>query len=134
MSKGRQIFLYVAPFPALAAFKIWAANVRQPGDLLIASCVLVVYCCGILFLAARWHKPSYFDWAVAIYFGLVTLFLAVWPSGFGNLITSYAVTGIYLCLFSAAFFPLLLGMDPFTYHYAKQYTPRMFGKIQCLSP
>jgi hypothetical protein len=33
------------------------------------------------------------------------------------------VTGIYGCLFAAAFFPPVFGMEPFTCHYAKKYAP-----------
>jgi multimeric flavodoxin WrbA/putative sterol carrier protein len=50
--------------------------------------------------------------------------LAVWPEAAGRIFAGYSVTGIFLCLFVAAFFPPLVGMDPFTYHYAKKYTPK----------
>ncbi len=43
-SKGRQIFLYIGPFPALAFFKIWASTGREPGSLLAVACAMLVYC------------------------------------------------------------------------------------------
>ena len=46
-SKARQIFLYIAPFPALAFFKIWASLGREAGSLLIAACAMLVYCAAL---------------------------------------------------------------------------------------
>jgi putative sterol carrier protein len=75
-------------------------------------------------IARRWDKPSYFDWVIAAYFAVVFLALVTWPKTAGSFLSSYSGTGIYACLFTAAFFPPLLGLDPFTYHYAKKSTPR----------
>ena len=122
-SKGRQIFLYIGPFPALAFFKIWASTGRDPGSLLAAAFAMLIYCACVLVLARRWDKPTYFDWTVCAYFLVLSLSLALWPKAAGAIFTEYAVTGIYFCLFSAAFFPPLLGFDPFTYHYAKKSAP-----------
>jgi len=122
-SKGRQIFLYIGPFPAMAFFKIWAATGREPGSLLAAACAMLIYCTCVLVLARRWDKPTYFDWTVGAYFLVLSLSLALWPKAAGAIFTEYAVTGIYFCLFSAAFFPPILGFDPFTYHYAKKSAP-----------
>ena len=123
-SRGRQIFLYIAPFPALAFFKIWASTGREPGSLLTAACAMLIYCACVLVLARRWDKPTYFDWTVCAYFLVLSLSLGLWPEAAAAILTQYAVTGIYACLFSAAFFPPILGFDPFTYHYAKKYAPR----------
>lgn len=128
LTKGKQIFLYVAPFPALAFFKIWAASERAPGTLLLAACALLVYGIMVIALAYRWDKPSYFDWSTTAYFGFAASGLFFWPETMGNLLTRYAVTGIYAVLFSAAFFPPLFGKDPFTYHYAKKQTPEIFWR------
>lgn len=54
---------------------------------------------------------------------MLVVSLALWPSATGAIVTEYAVTGIYICLFAAAFFPLALGFEPFTYHYAKKSAP-----------
>ena len=124
LTKARQIFLYIAPFPALAFFKVWASLGRDPGSLLIAACAMLGYCICIVILARRWDKPTYFDWAIFGYFLVISLSLALWPQAAGAVLTEYAVTGIYVTLFAAAFVPPLLGMDPFTYHYAKKYTPQ----------
>jgi hypothetical protein len=40
------------------------------------------------------------------------------------MLTHYPVTGIYICLFAAAFLPPVLGFAPFTEHYARKYAPR----------
>jgi multimeric flavodoxin WrbA/putative sterol carrier protein len=123
-TRTQQIFLYVAPFLALAFFKIWASLGREAGTLLIAAAAMLVYCSAVLALAKRWDKPTYFDWAVGAYFLVITVFLALWPGAAEAIVSQYAVTGIYCCLFAAAFVPPLLGLEPFTYHYAKKYAPR----------
>jgi len=124
LTKARQTFLYVAPFPALAFFKIWASLGKEPGVLLIAASAMLVYCVCILLLARQWDKPTYFDWAIFGYFLVITLSLALWRQAAGTILTEYAVTGIYVTLFAVAFVPPMLGLDPFTYHYAKKYTPQ----------
>ena len=126
LSTARQIFLYVAPFPALAFFKIWASLGVTPSNLTIGSLVIFSYCCLIIAIAYRWDKPTYFDWVIGGYFALVSTCLLILPDVFGPFLVKYAVTGIYTCLFAAAFFPPLFGHDPFTYHYAKKATPREF--------
>ncbi|MEW6663611.1 MAG: NAD(P)H-dependent oxidoreductase [Thermodesulfobacteriota bacterium] len=125
LNKGKQVFLYVAPFPALAFFKIWASSGRAPETLLIVACAMLAYGIVIVALAYRWDRPTYFDWATTAYFALLSAALLAWPGLAGRFISEYAVTGIYLCLFSAVFLPPLLGKDPFTYHYAKKYTPQI---------
>ena len=121
---AKQAFLYVAPFPALVFFKIWAGLGQTGQTLFPVACAMLVYCVLVLFVTHRWDRPSYFDWAVTFYFLIGTLALFFWPRGTASLFASYAVTGIYVCLFGASFFPPLLRMDPFTYHYAKKYTPQ----------
>ena len=124
LTKFLRIFLYIAPFPALAFFKVWASLGRDTNSLLIAACAMFVYCLFVLGFAARCDRPSYFDWTICGYFLALTLSLALWPETTGEIVTEYAVTGIYLCLFIAAFVPPILGMDPFTYHYAKKSAPK----------
>jgi putative sterol carrier protein len=126
LSKARQIFLYIAPFPALAFFKIWASLGVTPANLTIVSLAILAYCCAIVVMAFIWDKPTHFDWVVAVYFVLVSAGLLLLPEVLGPFLVTYAVTGIYTCLFSAAFFPLLFGYEPFTYHYARKTTPREY--------
>jgi len=121
-SRAKLIFLMIAPFPAMVFFKIWAGG-REPASLMVVAAALLFYCILIILLAFRWDKPSYFDWSVAGYFLLAFVALMAWPGAAGPILSRYVVTGIYACLFAAAFFPPLLGMDPFTYHYAKKITP-----------
>lgn len=123
LTKARQFFLYIAPFPALVFFKIWASLGRDPHELLIGAAVMFVYCMVILTVALKWDKPTYFYWAVTGYFFVVLLSLIFSPETLGPVLGHYAITGIYMCLFVVAFFPPLLGMDPFTYHYAKKSAP-----------
>jgi len=124
VSTPKQIFLYVAPFPALAFFKIWAGSGQIASNLLIVAFAMLLYCALTIVIAFRWDKPTYFDWAIGAYFAIASCVLFFWPELSGAFLTNYSVTGIYTCLFSAALFPPLFGMDPFTYHYAKKYTPR----------
>jgi multimeric flavodoxin WrbA/putative sterol carrier protein len=123
-TKAQTILLSVAPFPALVFFKFWATAGRDPSTLFLVGCAMLVYCLLVIGLAYRWDRPSYFDWAVGAYFLLASVSLAIWPEAAGKIFAGYGVTGIFLCLFVAAFFPPLLGLDPFTYHYAKKYTPK----------
>lgn len=51
--------------------------------------------------------------------------LKLWPESTGDALSQFAVTGIYACLFLAAVLPPLIGMDPFTYHYAKKSAPEV---------
>jgi multimeric flavodoxin WrbA/putative sterol carrier protein len=126
LNKARQIFLYIAPFPSLAFFKIWGSLGQGPAALFSVSCLMLLYCSFVIWLARRWDRPSYFDWTVAVYFAMVSLSLLFFHDTAGRFLQNYSVTGIYACLFTAAFLPPVLGMDPFTYHYAKKYTPEMF--------
>jgi multimeric flavodoxin WrbA/putative sterol carrier protein len=128
LTKAQQIFLYIAPFPALVFFKIWASLGRETASLLVPAAAMLVYCAAVVVLARRWDKPTYFDWAVGAYFLVITVSLALWPGPAGAILSQYAVTGIYLCLFAMAFVPLILGLDPFTYHYAKKYAPEAVWK------
>jgi multimeric flavodoxin WrbA/putative sterol carrier protein len=123
ISKPKQFFLYAGPFPPLIFFQVWATPDRTPESLLISALSMLAYCALLLVIASRWDRPGYFDWAIAGYFTVICGFLLLWPDGAAGLLAHYAATGIYVCLFGAAFFPPLLGMDPFTYHYAKKSAP-----------
>ena len=127
-SKGRQIFLYIGPFPALAFFKIWASTGREPGSLLAAACAMLIYCTCVLVLARRWDKPTYFDWTVCAYFLVLSLSLALWPKAAGAILTEYAVTGIYVCLFSAAFFRPFSALTPSLTTTPRNLRPGQFGR------
>ncbi|RJR39546.1 MAG: hypothetical protein C4576_21620 [Desulfobacteraceae bacterium] len=124
--RAGKVFLYAGPFPALAFFKIWAATGPSIGSLTIVALLMFLFCASVIVFALRRERPTYFDWTVGSYFGLISLSLLAWPVQSGRILSNFSVTGVYLCLFVAAFFPPLLGMDPFTYHYAKKSTPRMF--------
>jgi len=123
LSKTKKIILSAASFPALIFFQIWATADRAPEDQIIAASSMLAYCVLLIVISYRWDKPGYFDWAIAAYFTVISIALLLWPEGASQCLRHYAVMGIYVCLFSAAFFPPLLGMDPFTYHYAKKTAP-----------
>jgi multimeric flavodoxin WrbA len=126
LSRAKQLLLYAAPFPPLVFFKIWTAGGPPPEMLLWGASAMFAYGALILVIASYWDSPSYFDWAVTAYFALISAGLLIWPHVAGPAIIRYGITGIYGVLFSAAFFPPLLGLAPFTYHYAKRITPEMF--------
>jgi multimeric flavodoxin WrbA len=123
LTKARQAFLYAAPFLPLAFFKIWVSVNPEPYTLALVAGLMLAYCVILLYIAGRWDKPTYFDWAVTAYFALVSFSLMVMPGHSSGFFLRYPVTGIYACLFSAAFFPPMFGLEPFTYHYAKKYSP-----------
>jgi hypothetical protein len=126
LSRLRLLFLTSAPFPALAFFKIWASLEPSTGSLTFVSLLLWGYSLFIIVIARKWDQPTYFDWVIGGYFFLVSVLLMLFPDFSGPFFSRYAVTGIYACLFTAAFFPPLLGLDPFTTHYAKKSTPQDF--------
>ncbi len=123
-TKYQQIFLYVAPFVPLVFFKIWASIAVDTGSLLTVASAMLVCCLLVLWLAWRWDEPTYFDWTISAYFLTVVILLSLWPEPAGKVLQRYAVTGIYLCLFSASFLPAILGFAPFTLHFARKYTPQ----------
>ena len=127
LGKTRLLLLHAGPFPALAFFKIWAASnagsVTGSGSLTVVALFMLAFCAIVIVVAKRWDKPSYFDWTIGGYFALICLSLLVWPDSAGRVLSRYSVTGIYGCLFTAAFIPPLFGMEPFTCHYAKKYAP-----------
>ena len=105
-------------------FKIWASTGRDPADLLAVTVALLIYCASVIVVALRWDKPTYFDWTACGYFLVLAMALSLRPESTGAIVSAYAVTGIYICLFSAAFFPVILGFAPFAYHYSKKRTPK----------
>ena len=124
--KAKQILLNVAPFIPLIVFQVWTSSYHAPGNMVIAAFSMLAFCILIIVIAYRWDKPGYFDWAIAGYFTAISGSLLLWPDGTATLLSHYGVTGIYVCLFTAASCPPLLGMDPFTYHYAKKTAPPDF--------
>ncbi len=126
LTRSQRILLQAGPFPALAFFKIWAASAPNSKSLALVAVLMLLFCLMVLWFARRWDEPSYFDWTIAGYFVVLSISLLGWPEFAGAFLSGYSVTGIYTCLFAAAFFPPLFGMDPFTYHYAKKTTPQPF--------
>src|SRR5271157_5397963 len=121
--KARQIFLNVAAFMPLVLFQVWASSYHSPGNMLIAALAMLACCILIIVIAYRWDNPGYFDWAITVYFTVVSGSLLLWPDRTTALLHRYGVTGIYICLFTAAACPPLFGMHTFTYHYAKKTVP-----------
>ena len=116
-------FLLIAAFIPLASYKIWASTSRPNESLLTVACIMVFICIGIIILAYRIDKPSYFDWAICAYFISTVLLLFLMPDTGRKMITNYAVTGIYLILFLVSFIPPIIGMEPFTAHFARKTSP-----------
>jgi hypothetical protein len=121
--KTMERVLLFATFIPLASFKIWASVPRPVASLLTVACIMAAACIGIIILAYRVDKPSYFDWAVGAYFVAAALLLSLMPETGRTIFTRYAVSGIFLSLFLASFLPPVLGMEPFTYHFARKTAP-----------
>ena len=124
IEKTRQILLYVAPFVPLAFFKIWSALGPTPEAMTMMAWIVLAYFVGLIIVSYRIDKPTYFDWAIGAYFAVMAFSLLLWREHATSVIMAYPVTGIYVCLFAAAFLPPLFGFPPFTYHYAKKYAPQ----------
>ncbi len=122
----KRIFLNVAAFVPIVFFKIWASLGVDTASMLTAACVLFIYCILVITIKWKLDRPSYFDLAVGGYFLLMVASLLLWPEAVGRLLTHYPVTGIYLCLFAAAFLPPVFGFAPFTLHYARKQAPPDF--------
>jgi len=126
MNRGQKTMERILPFAAfipLASFKIWASTPRPAESLLRVACIMAIVCIGIIILAYRLDKPSYFDWAISAYFIAAALLLSLMPQTGRKIFTNYAVTGIYLSLFLASFLPPVMGMEPFTQHFARKTAP-----------
>jgi FMN-dependent NADH-azoreductase len=123
LSKPRQTFLYAVPILPLAFFQVWESSMPELRSLTMAAWGMFACCILLLYIAKTWDKPTYFDWAITTYFALASVTLILWPPDARNFLFHYHVPGIYACLFSAAFFPPMVGLEPFTCHYAKKYSP-----------
>ena len=123
-SKAKQFFLVAAGFPALIFYLFWMKPYRTQEQMLLMAGAMLAYCALIVVLAYRWDKPGYFDWAIACYFLVVIALLLAAPESAVAWICRYGATGVYTCLFGAAFLPPLAGKDPFTLHFAKKSTPQ----------
>ena len=122
----RRLFMNIAPFLALAVFKIWSSLGQTAEALLPVALAMLAFCVVTLIMAFRWDRPGYFDWAVTVFFAAISAFLLIDPPTAGAFLFRYPVTGIYTVLFAASFLPPLFGMDPFTYQYAKKRAPEQF--------
>jgi hypothetical protein len=67
VQKTTERFLLFASFIPLASFKIWASTPRLVASLLTVACIMAVVCIGIIILAYRFDKPTYFDWVISTY-------------------------------------------------------------------
>lgn len=122
----RRLFLNVAPFLAIAFFKIWSSLGQTADVLMPAALAMLVFCVFILIVAYRWDRPNYFDWAVTAFFAVISASLLIAPRAAGEFLFRYPVTGIYAIMLATAFLPPLFGFDPFTYHYAKKKAAREY--------
>jgi putative sterol carrier protein len=121
---AQQRFLNVAPFIPLTVFQMAAGSgIISSGRLLAGAAVVLACSIAFIFIAHRWDRPGYFDWTVGAYLAGITAALVLWPQPAGVLLARYSVTGIYICLFAAAFLPPLIGLPPFTIHYARRSAP-----------
>jgi hypothetical protein len=123
LSRTKTIFLSSGSFASLIFFQIWVTADHTPESLLIAALLLLAYSALIIVLSYRWDKPGYFDWAIAAYFTVVSSAYLFGSEDMGEYLRRYAATGVYVSLFIAAFLPPVLGMDPFTFRYAKRSAP-----------
>ena len=133
LSRPRRLFLSIAPFPALAFFKIWASFEPSSSSLTLVSGLLLAYCLVVLGIARRWDKPTYFDWVIAAYFAVIFLSLGTWPDSAGPFLSLFSVTGIYACLFTAAFSPPCWEWTLLPINMPRNPPPGIFGKTRFLS-
>jgi len=124
LTKTRQTLLYILPFSMLLFFTVWASLERELDSFLSVAGAILIYLVLFLALASRWDKPGPMDLAISAYFLMVFALLALWPRAAAEVLAEYAVAGAYLCLFCGAVVPPILGLEPFTCHYAKKYCPR----------
>ncbi len=92
--------------------------------MLVLTLAMLAYCTLVIVLQCRRDQPSYLDWAIAGYLLVGTASLLLWPGPAPEFLHHHGVTGTYAALFAAAFLPPLLGMEPFTCHYARKTTPQ----------
>jgi len=94
MGKTRQILLYAAPFAPLAFFKIWSSLGPAPSTMAIMAWIILAYFVGLIAVSYRIDKPTYFDWAIGVYFAVMAISLILWHERASSIIMAYPVTGI----------------------------------------
>ncbi|MDI6752532.1 MAG: NAD(P)H-dependent oxidoreductase [bacterium] len=119
----KKIFYKIGTFVPLLIFSTMAHLGQEAAriGLDLAFVLMIIY----FVLARVYSKISYFD------IGFFSLFLIGFTSShlFGDrlfkVFIDYTQANIYLTLTLVAFIPLLLGKEPFTYHFAKEGEPEI---------
>ena len=122
----------IVPFVVIIVINSVAASMLKRGGKVEDFKILLIVAVGIialnLILAAMKKILSYFTIAISsvVLPGIFSVFL--FPQ-LGMLFLNNAVAALYVALFSAAFFPPLFRIDPFTYEYSKKDYPEAVHKM-----
>ena len=118
----KKFFFEIGSFIILSIFT--AVMSLSQENIKIGLGVVFILMVLYLILVKCYSKISYFD------IGFFLLFLVgIISSAFGGklfwIFTAYTPANIYATLTLVAFLPLLLGKEPFTYHFAKESEPEI---------
>lgn len=122
----------VIPFAAIITINSVAAAMLKSGKkaddlkifLIVVGAVIVLN----IILAIGKKMLTYFVIAISTVTLLGILSVLLFPQ-FGILFLNNAIAALYIALFSAAFFPPLFGIDPFTYEYSKKDYPEAVHRM-----
>ncbi len=118
----------IIPFAAIITLNSVAAAMLKSGkksdDLKMFLIVIALVIVLNLILVSTKKMLTYFTIAISTVtiLGIISVF--VYPP-LGLLFLHNAITALYISLFCAAFFPPLLGIDPFTYEFSKKDYPEV---------
>ena len=126
MNKAIKKITGIVPFAVIITINSVAAAMFKSGKkaddlkifLIVAGAIIVLN----IILAGAKKMLTYFAIAISTVTLLGILSVFAYPQ-LGLLFLNNAIPALYVALFSAAFFPPLFGIDPFTYEYSKKDYP-----------
>ena len=116
----KRIYFALGSFIGLPIFLVLYLLVKVP--LMAAALVGLAY--AVVYIAVAWRAGylTKLDWAVLAYFLTGSVLLLVHEPSGRFVLSDHSTTFIFLSLFCAAFFPVVLGFEPFTVAFARRTT------------
>jgi hypothetical protein len=117
----KRIYFSLGSFFALPLYLVLHLVFDVP--LLAGTIIGFVYVVVYVIAARRTGFLTKLDWAMFGYLLAGSVLALVHESAARFILADHGTTFVFLALFCAAFFPVVLGLEPFTVDYAKRDTP-----------
>ncbi len=128
MNKLMKKITGIIPFAAIITLNSMVAAMLKSGkktdDLKMFLIVIALVIVLNIILVSTKKMLTYFTIAISTVTILGILSVFVYPT-LGLIFLNNAIASLYIALFCAAFFPPLLGIDPFTYEFSKKNYPEV---------